>query len=446
MNTIKRFETISRHNSKLAQSPATIKCLTDVLKYIKYVLDDDTTQTLFELIDAHMNEIGNDAHKLNYTLLTNFTIDALYQSFVNKGYYDGPKDEMIDWMIFSYDIYDIPNEDGYDDLYESIVSLRVMLHYINKMHDSSLYVHDNQIANKLDNLMSVNHYSPCVCVTPESVYRMLYKVIDKSDFAKVLGQLNIRLAMYPPSDPIIDYETYEDRAEIPFDTSPEIANFLTEYGETTEIGIYRKFMDYYYQHQIYLISSTMTPQYATTLMALRSNINSSYTKVLNVFTVLNKINFAIEVRGNINFLSDKTLDLINLTGLSKSFLALSLVPYTDGYNNYMKLVVSFDNYRTDLTGSLIDPISIGDDIDFSIVINVNRDTLSGHVAVNDSYYEISFPNINKQFDIDPHYLFICPNLAYKEPGTIRLSRVYLYNNSLELSDIQAITHGFNQRG
>ena len=78
---IRKFDTISRHQAKLTQKPSVIRCLAAVLKYIKEVLEDDGTQTLFQLIEGHLTTKDHTAHHINLKLLSIQILNEISSSF-----------------------------------------------------------------------------------------------------------------------------------------------------------------------------------------------------------------------------------------------------------------------------------------------------------------------------------------------------------------------------
>lgn len=532
-NIIKHFQTISKHEASLRQSPATIECLVSVLNYIKSVLDDDSTTTLFNMISHHINTKGKTAHYLNLELLSEQLIDTIRKAFIALGLYTNEKIADQQYLYFFRDIYDgrerfndtrflqisslYDSDDiipmGYNDFvkwlvnnpeiyiseipddYDAIrvgLTLRLAKEWFNTYHNELINAHSNSLTEKLDRLFAICTVLPAYWLDANSFESSIYKVLGTDTYDKLMSIVEARLiAMGSPLT--IDYKTYADTAEsltlvgydqatmmadlfirefypsvennvgtelVQFDLSSLEAlyeggvdsfvgyiDMLADCGETDGKLYERKYSDYYYpDHLKFVLSDTMTPEYKTTLTNLRSNVNKNYSKLYNVYSMLNRNNFSVYVGMSLSHLvEERTLDIINVTGLAKSIACISLIPYRDIYNNlFNKLVVSFDNYNPDFTVTLLDGIVLNDINHLDVVISSSRNTLEVHYTINDYYYKASFANVGRMFNVDPFFLYVIPRVAPYLKGTNRITGIKLFGKCLSNDDAIASVAGFNQ--
>jgi hypothetical protein len=166
--------------------------------------------------------------------------------------------------------------------------------------------------------------------------------------------------------------------------------------------------------------------------------------VFHVASVLHKNNFGIHVELSINHLvEERTLDLINIVGLSKSVLCLCLIPYRDVYGTlFNRLVVSFDNYNPEFTTTLIDQIQEEDLHVISAVLTMSETSMDVFVGRDDDMTRFSFANENRMYDVDPFFFFIGPRLEPYKRGTTRINSIKLYGKALSETDAEAILAGF----
>jgi len=222
------------------------------------------------------------------------------------------------------------------------------------------------------------------------------------------------------------------------------SELMIDTGETDGKLTNRKYVDYYHDQMSFVLSDTMTQEYQDTLTALRGNTNTNYNKVYHVNTVLNRNNFGIDLTVNVNHLPEqRTLDIINVVGLSKSVFALSLIPYRD-INNvlYNRLDISFDNYNPAFTATMIDKLEVGKLVSFSMVISASLETLSVHLGLGDMYSSVHFNNVDRMYDVDPYFLFVVPRIAEYKRDTTRLANLKLYGKALNDDDAMAIISSF----
>lgn len=527
-NYIKHFQTISRHEQALRQPPTVILCLTKVLNYIKEVLDDDSTQTLFEMIGHHITTKDVSAHYLNVDLLSNEILEALRYAFVSIGVYNNERAQLDQMVDFFRDIYDgTYRDDGvkvltlptalyndsiiptnYDTFAQWLISnpkfyvdsipvdpdafrvgltLRLVKEWFRLNHDVVVDAHLDALSGKLGKLFAVSDVQPSYWLTPDGFANLPYVLIEAADYNAYMQLVQNRLTQLGGNQTIIDFNTYADTAMLPLlisyeeatlmmssffediyaeDTGVKILQFNIEYmkflnaggaitfegfpelcedcGETTVQLIGRKFVDYYKNHLTYVLSDSMTPEYKATLTAIRNSAMLNYTKVFSVASILGKNNFAIAVNLCINHLTpERTIDFINVVGLSKSIACLSLVPYHDGNGTlFNRLVVSFDNYNPDFTVTILDGISTVN-LDFlACVITMRRDNMAVYLNKGDDVETFTFNNVNRLFDVDPFFLFTGPRIDNYKPGTTRINSLKLYGKAISDADASAILAGF----
>ena len=516
------------HEAKLRQSPTVISCLVNVLKYIKEVLSDDATQSLFELIGDHLNTKGKEAHYLNLELMTDQIFKALQSAFVSIGLYTNARvvngqvvdffediydgtipytgskivqvgsiydtDEFVaknyknfaKWLISNPAIYtdDIPED---YDAFRIGLTLRLAKEWFSVNHNTIIDAHANSISLKLAKLVVKSEVSPAYWFTFTSYADSVYKLMGSYSYDRLMTLVRQRL-IDMGSPLTINFDAYEDTEELPltygynevtlivdsfFDNIFELDGsgvriiqldrssmitlsqgssvafeqydtLLDDLGETDRKIYDHKIMNYYSDHLSFVTTPEMTQEYRDLLIALRSHVNTNYIKAYHVHTILNKSGFGINVSAGIGHLTSiRTIDLINLTGLSKSVVAVSLIPYFDNLNVlHNKLVVSFDNYNPAFTTVLIDDIKEDDYKNISIVLSASPEELLITYTLDNNYSVITLPNINRMFDVDPYFLFVAPKLLEPVKGITRLSDLKLYGKSLTTEDAEAIISGY----
>jgi len=480
---ITQFQTISRHQARISQSPTTIACLSKILLYIRTVLDDDQTTTLFQMIEHHLNTLNNTAHYTNVELLHRTILETISSVFYLGGLYDGSVDEFVPWLLSIPEIYDeFPV--NYDH-FSKALTLRLALEVFRNNHDKLLVAHNNYLATYLDKLMLVTK-APAYSVIPENSPNSPYAIFGEDVYLKLITLLNDRLSSSPPTDRIIDFSTYPDTItlqnsppsdedlalatvflqDIYYDTTGtyilqfnlaviyaiiavgsdnvmDYLNTMVDCGELDGEYIPHKHLDYYHDHLDFVISSSMTPEYQAILTALRSNVNKSYSKVYYIQTLFHKHNFTLDVEGSIyKQILDKTLDLVNLTGLRRSILAISLIPYDNAGITYNKIVLSADNYNPDKTVVLAD--SILHPVSFRIAISCTNTSMDAYISIGSNQYHTVI-DLTGIADIDPYFLFVIPKCKYPVPNTIRVQKVQVFGTALDSEHTESIVAGFRQQ-
>jgi len=445
-NTIQQFQTITRHRSYVQQSPTVIECLTSVLNYIKEVLEDDGTQEIIDELQQHIDTKDISAHYFNADLLDQQIISALRYTFVSLGIYVDPK--------INHDAYNVPdyvpldhedfirwlidNPDDYDGETTGL-SLQLIQAWFTQHHDDVLTVHDNTLMNELDERIGKCSISPSYEFDTQNFDASFYLLMDSTDYDNLMTLVGIQLVALG-SPLTIDYVTYPDTATVEGAGGDGgftgYTTLLEDCGETDTNLIPRKFLDYYVDHLRFVLTDDMTPEYEASMTEARSSVNTNYTKAFHVHTILNRNNFSINVKlGLWHLVEGRTLDLINLVGLSKSVCCLCLVPYIGPYNNTLnKLVISFDNYNPDFTAVLINAIDDGDLYQPDIVISASHETLSVYIGLGDVSNEVHFDNVNRTFDVDPYFLFVSPRIADHHRDMTRITDLSLYGKAMSQND------------
>lgn len=529
LGTIKNFQTISRHEAKLRQSPVVIECLTAVLNYIKSVLTDDSTQELVNLINTHINRKDVDTHYINLDLMGNQIIKTLRQAYIAialytneeitekqflyffRDIYDGVErhddvrfvqieseyeadgiipdgDAFVKWLIDNPHIYTGTLPDDYDQ-YNCGLSISVTENLFEEFHNSRIDAHTNSLAEKLDELTTMCNTIPVYSVSPVSFQYSFYRLVDQAAFTSLMNIILARLAA-SGNPPTIDYTTYPDTLEEiisygytqelmivtdfftdMYDNLEKIGAIVIQYdidsleakfygGAATLVGYYelleacgetdgriykKKYTDYYLNHLSYVLNDTMTLDYRNTLTELRGNVHTNYSKVNNVFTILNQNNFSIYLTLSVSkLIENKTLDIVNVVGLTKSIACLSLIPYLNGSLHRNKLVMSFDNYNPDFTVTLIDNMSDNDIRHISVVFVMSKTKMIVHVELNNNYAKYTFDNTNRMFDVFPFLLYTIPRVDNYLHGTNRITQLKLFGKALNDSDALAAIAGFAQ--
>jgi len=442
-NTISGFETISSHNASLIQSPTTIKCLADVLKYIKTVLDDDGTTTLFQMIQLHVETHDVSAHKLNIQKLSDVIFNSVYIQFFESGKYTGTATEFIPWLLYHPAIYENTLPTISLDEFTTGLTLRIVYEWFEQYHNGIIAPHDNTLTLKINELMSVSNGVPRFTIYPENAEHFRFAQCSIASYNNLIGLLSNRLLSRPPSRRIIDYWSNSDTAETSAMGLGELADYLVEYGEPSTTYVHRKSLDYYQDHSDFLLQDWMSPSDITYITNARQNVNADYSKAVHLFSATSKYSSSFYVRGTINKLTDKPLDIINIVGLRASLGCISIVPYDDAGVMKNKIVASFGNYNQEATGVLADNLLDGI-TEFRAILVFSRDKCTAHIVIEDMHTNLEFSLTGLTIS-DPHYLFISPKIGYYSPGTIRVQQIRVYGIALDDSSIRAITSGFSQR-
>lgn len=460
-NIIRKFQTISKYRAPLRQSPVVISGMVNILNYINDVINDDTAHLLNVLIEQHVTRKGLSAHYLNIDLLRSQIIPALHDAFIrlsaNSAHLSDnttplvPNDEseFLAWLVLNQKIYIDTIPVDYDALGHGI-TLGIFQNWLSIKHDQQLDVHDNTITIQLNKVFTfcealaffrLNHFyfnhATFNIIDDRSAFK-LHNILVQQLVADGLP-LSIDFLSHPDkilSAPLVGMKLITDVDVTNDVTLVNYAEFLSDFGETDNLLIDKKYLDYY-DNQLNLVNdSTLDQSYNDVIKTIRNKVTVNYSKAFNVFTVLNKTGFGVNLAGYVDHLAmDKTLDLINIVGLSKSIVCLCLVPYPDAANNVTnKLVISFDNYNPLFTKILIDDI-IGDGpVFFKIAISVSPDVFSVYVGINDKYTATHFDTTNRRYHIDPLFLFVVPRVDNFKRGTIRLTDVKLYGQALTDDD------------
>lgn len=450
---ISSFQTISRHQSSLVQSKSTIKCLVDILEYLDMRIGDDTNTDLLLLITDHLNAIGDPyPHYINMARISDNVVDTLFESMVANNYYTGSRVDFVKWLTITIGYYDTSDIAPFDTL-EVGITLGLALKYIGD-HNELYNVHANGIGGVLANWAVANDLLSIFI--SDSIRRFDFRKFRQVDIeiaARLLQRINDNLAAFPPVDPVLNYDEYPDlaadiinyeQAAIDGVVGVLDANML-DY-EPAVIEVFNKSMDYYTNHLDYALSSTFSAAYAATITDLRSDVNSFYYKVFDFYTRLMADHWGIVFRTSINKMATRTLDLINLTGLSKSLVSVSIVPYLDGTTPKNRVVCSFDNFNPEYTEILIDDMSEGDRTNIAISITVNDlNEFIVYWAIGDNYGSRVFDGSGRLFNTTPHFLFVSPRVHYPDLNTIRISKLEIFNTSLTQDQCLFLATDFKHR-
>ena len=528
---ISRFETISRHQAKLNQPKPVISCLVSVLNYIKEVLTDDMTQTIYQMIEQHVGIVGKNgitAHYMNVEKLGDQIIAALRKSFIFAGEYVDPNSEVqqintflanlppegneqaqvytlpnqfdvdiptgdadfIKWLITKVGIYTTELPTDYD-AFGTALSLNLVEEWFGANHDNVTDVHRNTLQKRLNQLLTICGVLPIRRFMANNFLQSPFALIGPSDYASLMMLVATYLTAI--DNPVtIDFTSYQDTNELlppsnnvttiaegdyffnsiyPFDAIVGVnllqlnaqaidimaadgdiplvgyAEFLADYGETDQLIIGKMFLNYYTNQLEFALDDNMSDAYKSSVISQRELINTNYSKVYSIFKLLNKNNFSLNLTCNINHLAEnKTLDIINVVGLSKSIFCLCLIPVLDVYGVLTnKLICSFDNYNPTFTSTLVPSISVDQLLQFKLTVTMSSSDMKVFITIGSDFSnEIDFPNTGRSYDVDPFFLFVPPRVATYQPGTIRLSDLRLFGTSLSDNDAMALICGFTQ--
>lgn len=426
---ITKFQTISRHQAKLSQTPTTIRCLSAVLKYIKDNLSSDQIVSLTQAVEQHLATLGTSAHHSNDNLVSFDVLPLIYDQFVADGLYDDDPELFSTWLLDVPTVYnEIPVNP--DEFYKGL-SLALVQELFQTEHNSLVDAHDGVFTEHLIEALSVNR-APHFSLTPEMFEEAAYSPFEFSVQQNLVDQLDAYLTANPPSSAIINYNLHADTLDVGLLTQDDLISFsqtMMSCGETMHDAGYirRKQLDYYSEHLNFVLTSSMPPEYQTTLTDLRSNVNASYSKVFYLHTLMDKSNSTIEIVGDISKLAaHRTLDLVNIVGLRRSIMALSLIPYESGGIAYNRLQIAFDNYNPDYTIILADQIV--SPISYRLVVSFGYGRINIAARVEDELMEYTL-DTQSVYSTDPYYLFIIPRMRYRANGKIRIQKVNLFSSS-----------------
>ncbi len=490
---INLFQTITKHSASMVQPPSVITSLVHVLNYIKEHIDAEASSELSGSIMEHLAPIangnltfdeetaiifaryfeeiigttpythtapvfltvnpdaGNYPHYINMSMISSKVIDSVYNGLVTAGHYSGTREDLTLWLLATIGYYDVG--DVRVDNLETGITLGLALMELD-IHNTTETTHSNGIKLVVENWFEVNAPVAFFTCNSSATYNFrAFRQVDRDVHELLITRTDNELLTYPPLDPVLNYNEFDDLAAgIVNEAQAQAAgvvgytdSFMLDYeGEVNEV--FNKKMDYYSNHLDYVLSTTMDPAYVVTMTNLRQNTNSFYSKVFDLYTKLYQGSFSIITSVNINRFTDtNTLDLLNLTGLSKSLFNLSVQPYMDSLTQYNRLICSFDNFNPDFTETLIDGIEDGDDIDVTVLINFTEEEFVVYWAINDLYSVTNFTNTARRFHTEPRYLFVPPKVTYPAKDTIRLSNLEVYNTSVNHDQALFLIEGFKNR-
>lgn len=448
--SIAQFQTISRHQLSLVQSKSTIKCLVDVLEYLDARIADDRSDDFAVEVSNHIDALrGSYPHYVNMAKISSRLIDIVCADMTSSMYYDGTREQFVSWLTITIEYYDITSEAPFDELGIGL-TLGLSLRYLNT-HDRATDIHTNGIGAVMANWDIASDLSPVFSADCSTLFDfMIFMQVDLAISDILLARIIANLDAYPPIDPVLNFSEFPDLAtgvssyveaaflEIPGVLDPNVLDY-----ESAEVEVFNKPMDYYTNHLMYALSATFDAVYSDTIARIRSDVNQFYYKVFDFYTRLIPDNWAIVFRLHIGKLATHTLDIVNLTGLSKSLCNVSLVPYLDGSTSKNRLICSFDNFNPDFTEVLLDGIIAPHFLEVVVTITVN---IAGEFIVywscDNVYGSKVFDGTSRLFRPAPHFLFISPRIHYPEVDTIRLGKVAVYNTSLTSEQCLHLTTDF----
>lgn len=396
-------------------------------------------------------------------------------------------EEFVAWLIKNGDFY-IDSLPANYDAFKFGISLRIAEQWLEERHNSFIDAHAGNLTQKVNSILQVCNVYPSYVIFPQVFQYTLYNLLGV-DYETVIDLIKTRLIQMG-SPLTIDFETHPDTAdlfvainynEVKFimdnffsiiydgtNNEPEshlvqldidslramhkggpvsfngYNYLLDDCGETDGRYFDRKFTDYYVDHLRFVLTPDMTQEQRDTLTALRSNVNPNYTKVYFVYTTLFRRNYGVQVNFNISHVvTERTLDIINLTGLSKSVACVSLVPYEMNNEILNKVVVSFDNYNPIQTAVIVDDIKEGDSVNIKLVITASRYTSTVYAFVNGEFRSVQYTNDSQMFSVDPFFLYVVPRVADYLRGTNRIQEIRLFGRTLNEEDAKASINGYN---
>jgi hypothetical protein len=370
-------------------------------------------------------------------------------------------EEFVMWLIQNGNFYIDELPVNYD-AFKFGISLRIAEKWLEERHNAVLTSHEGNLTNKVNSILQVCHVYPSTVIFPQVFEYTLYNLIG-DNYDTVMDLIRTRLVQMG-SPLTIDFETHPDTADIfaairydevkfimdnffniIYDGSNNETNshlvqldidslramhkggpvsfngynfLLDDCGETDGRYFDRKFTDYYVDHLRFVLTDEMTQEYKDALTAIRSNVNTNYTKMYYVYTTLFRRNYGIQVNFSIgHIVTERTLDIINLTGLSKSVACVSLVPYEMNGETLNKVVVSF--------------------------LTASRYTSTVYAFVNGEFRSIQFTNDSQMFSVDPFFLYVIPRVADYLRGTNRIQEIRLFGRTLTEDDAKASINGYN---
>ena len=438
---INLFQTISKYQSPLTQSPATITCLVQILEYLDLRLTDDTANDLMLLITDHLNSSNTPyPHYINMATISTEFIDMIYRDMVASQKYTGSREDFVKWLTITIDFYDA------DDVNQDLLGVGLTLGYAIQLigyHNDSLIVHPTGLSAELDAFVPSDEAVPVFSANSYATFK--YRKCRQVKLATydLLLQRTLAFLTPPPVDPVLNIDEYEDLAKdvmsdqmaidlgIPGYADP----FILDY-EDIMTNVWNKRLDYYTNHLDYALSSDMDAAYRTTISNLRSSVNTYYSKVFDMYTKLFSDDFSILVDLNIQKNATRTLDIMNLTGLSKSQVAIAYESYWTGTGNSNRIVAYFDNFNPMYTRVLLDNISADNPVDIRIACICDKDIYKIVWSYGEMRDVVEFPHIGRFYVQDPRFLFVPPKVKWPRKDTIRLRTIEAYNSAL--TDEQAL--------
>ena len=338
------FQTISRHQSPLTQSKSTIKCLVNILEYLDMRITDDTANDLMLLITDHLGALGSPyPHYINMSLISVKVIDSIFNDMVSSGYYFGSRDSFVEWLTHTIDYYD--SDVASPDVLGVGITLGLALQHLDT-HNMDITAHQNGIGSTIDNWYPEEIPVPVFMASSSDRFDFRKcRQVDKAIYEQLIQRTDDDLIAHPQPDPVLNYNEHDDLAKdiISYEQAERegvvgiMDSNMLDY-EKVLTPVFNKQMDFYTNHLTYALSVTFDAAYTTTITNLRSDVNSFYYKVFDFYTRLYRDNLSIYVDLHINKFTTKTLDMVNLTGLSKSLVSISLIPYNVAGTDYNKLV------------------------------------------------------------------------------------------------------------
>ncbi len=445
-SAINKFQTISRHSGPLATSPNIITCLVEILKYIDTRLGDEASNDLLVLITNHLTAVSSPyPHYVNMHPLDSQIIDIICDDMINSGNYIGTREDFLTWLLSSVEIYEgtIPEN---PDMFTRGISLGIAIIVLEE-HNVLTDIHDNSLKEDIEHLMVPVPSTPNFSIGPSLFEFSNFATLSDDTHEILEDRTTDALIANPPAYPTVNFLSNDDLAK---DISSQFAaNFIgragishpfqLDYGETSQ-PVYNKDIDYYANHLDYALSTSMNPLYENTITALRDNVNGYYHKVYDLYTRIDRDHLTISTEITVSMTTNKTLDILNLIGLSKSLCCITLEPSTTpGLNN---LVVRFDNFNPAFSTILLEDFD-DETNEIKVILILTKTEFIVFFSIGNFYDKIVFDNSAKMFNEPARYLFVPPKVKHARRGTLRLNYIETYNKVINDDEAIHIISGYN---
>lgn len=423
MNNIINFGTISRSNVRYNSSLTSIKYIKNVLINIANSLAGEYSDELLVQITGHVTDEFLQ-HAITegeiYKRSINMILDDIFTELMIEGVYTGDKDQLINTIIGSLNLYQGP-ESSDSSIFDTVTFNEVFDRMLKSNNHTSLMQNLNdQIAETPRELIQYveGNYANYALLGDQLL--ATYEEVERSYVSSL-------------SNPgtYIDFESHPDDALYSVLSGIRRTKFvdMSMYGEGT-IGISRKHMNYYEEPSLFDVRNNPSTEQLAHTANLRKV--SEYAKVHNVVGLDETVTviLSIDMRHQVS----EPVDIINLTGRSKSQMALMLHPD--------RIVLELDAFDVNKTMWVLNREPSIPILDISITFDNGNVRIVSYDANGDLVISEIYQESRSYFE-NILYLFICPYVGTYKSNCVRIGKVEIYGNDVSNEDIEIL---LNQRG